>query len=91
LPGVSRQAVIDLARQLAISCEENDIDLYDAYTADECFLTSTSLCICGVRSLNGRTFVAVEVPGPVTKRLVDAYKQLVGCDFVAQYLQRLDS
>jgi branched-chain amino acid aminotransferase len=91
LPGVSRQAVIDLARQLAISCEENDIDLYDAYTADECFLTSTSLCICGVRSLNGRTFGAGEVPGPVTKRLVDAYKQLVGCDFVAQYLQRLDS
>src|SRR6202007_1694518 len=42
LPGVSRQAVIDLARQLAISCEENDIDLYDAYTADECFLTYTS-------------------------------------------------
>ena len=91
LPGVSRQAVMDLAHELGISCEENDIDLYDAYTADECFLTSTSLCICGVRSLNGRTFVAVEVPGPVTKRLVDAYKQLVECDFVAQYLQRLDS
>jgi branched-chain amino acid aminotransferase len=91
LPGVSRQAVIDLSHELGISCEENDIDLYDAYTADECFLTSTSLCICGARSLNGRTFAAGEVPGPVTKRLVDAYKQLVGCDFVAQYLQRLDS
>ena len=90
LPGVSRQAVMDLAHELGISCEENDIDLYDAYTADECFLTSTSLCICGVRSLNGRTFGAGEVPGPVTKRLVDAYKQLVECDFVAQYLQRLD-
>src|SRR5246127_521375 len=91
LPGVSRQAVIDLARQLAISCEENDIDLYDAYTADECFLTSISLCICGVRSLNGRTFAAAEVPGPVTRRLTDAYKELVGCDFVAQYLRRLDA
>jgi branched-chain amino acid aminotransferase len=91
LPGVSRQAVIELARQLAISCEENDIDLYDAYTADECFLTSTSLCICGVRSLNGRTFAAGEVPGPVTKRLIEAYKRLVECDFVAEYLQRLDS
>ena len=91
LPGVSRQAVMDLAHELGISCEENDIDLYDAYTADECFLTSTSLCICGVRSLNGRTFAAGGVPGPVTKRLVDAYKQLVECDFVAQYLQQLDS
>ena len=90
LPGVSRQAVIDLARRLEIPFEEQDIDLYDAYTADECFLTSTSLCICGVRSLNGRTFAAGKVPGPITQRLIDAYKELVDCDFVAQYLQRLD-
>ena len=91
LPGVSRQAAIDLARSLEIPFEEQDIDLYDAYTADECFLTSTSLCICGVRSLNGRDFAAGQVPGPVTQRLTQAYKELVGCDFVAQYLQRLDA
>jgi branched-chain amino acid aminotransferase len=90
LPGISRQATIDLARQLLIPFEEKDLDLYDAYTADECFLTSTSLCICGVRSLNGRTFGAGRVPGPVTERLIDAYKEMVGCDFVAQYLARLD-
>jgi branched-chain amino acid aminotransferase len=90
LPGVSRQAVIDLAGSLEIPFEERDIDLYDAYTADECFLTSTSLCICGVRSLNGRTFGAGAVPGPITRRLTEAYKGLVGCDFVAQYLRRLD-
>ena len=90
LPGVSRQATIDLARQLQIPFEEKDIDLYDAYTADECFLTSTSLCICGVRSLNGRIFGAGQVPGPVTRRLIDAYREMVGCDFVAQYLARLD-
>jgi branched-chain amino acid aminotransferase len=90
LPGISRQATIDLARQLGIPFAERDLDLYDAYTADECFLTSTSLCICGARSLNGRTFVAGRVPGPITQRLTDAYKQMVGCDFVAQYLARLD-
>ena len=90
LPGVSRQATIDLARQLGIPFAEQDLDHYDAYTADECFLTSTSLCICGVRSLNGRTFGAGRVPGPVTQRLTDAYKEMVGCDFVAQYLARLD-
>ena len=90
LPGISRQATIDLACQLLIPFEEKDLDLYDAYTADECFLTSTSLCICGVRSLNGRTFGAGWVPGPVTERLIDAYKEMVGCDFVAQYLAHLD-
>ena len=91
LPGVSRQATIDLARQLQIPFEEKDIDLFDAYTADECFLTSTSLCICGVRSLNGRRFSADRVPGPVTQQLIGAYKEMVGCDFVAQYLARLDA
>jgi len=29
------------------------------------------------------------VPGPVTKRLTDAYIADVGCDFVKQYLDRL--
>jgi branched-chain amino acid aminotransferase len=91
LPGVSRQAVIDLARQLGVPFEEKDIDLYDAYTADECFLTSTSLCICGVRSLNGRVFAGGKVPGSLTQRLTEGYKAMVGCDFVAQYLQHLDS
>ena len=90
LPGVSRQATIELAGQLRIPFEERDLDLYDAYTADECFLTSTSLCICGARSLNGRTFVAGRVPGAITQRLIDGYQEMVGCDFVAQYLSRLD-
>jgi branched-chain amino acid aminotransferase len=89
LPGVSRQATIELAGQLRIPFEERDLDLYDAYTADECFLTSTSLCICGVRSLNGRRFAAGRVPGPITQRLIDGFKEMVGCDFVAQYLVRL--
>lgn len=89
LPGVTRQAVFDLAARLGIPCAEADIDLYDAYTAEECFLTSTSLCICGVRSLNGRKFADGKVPGPVTRRLTEAFKELVGCDFVAQYLDRL--
>jgi branched-chain amino acid aminotransferase len=90
LPGVTRQAVFDLAGKLGIACADRDIDLYDAYTADECFLTSTSLVVCGVKSLNGRTFAAGAVPGPVTQKLTAAFKELVGCDFVAQYLRHLE-
>lgn len=89
LPGVSRQTVMDLAVQLGLVCEERDIDLYDAITADEVFLTSTSLCVCPVRSVNGRIIASGEVPGPVTRSLTKAYCDLVGTDFVAQYLSRL--
>ena len=53
LPGVSRQTVIDLAREEGLALREADIDLYDAYNAEEVFLTSTSLCICPVTKVNG--------------------------------------
>jgi len=91
LPGVSRRTVIDLAGRLGIPCEERDLDVYDAVTADEVFLTSTSLCICGVRSVNGQPIGNGHIPGPITRRLTDAYVALVGTDFVAQYLSRLSS
>ena len=52
LPGISRQMTLDLARTLGIPAIEGDIDLFDAANAEEMFLTSTSLCIAGVRSFN---------------------------------------
>ena len=89
LPGVSRQMTIDLARTCGVPFEEADIDLFDAANAEEMFLTSTSLCICPVRSFNGQPIGNGAVPGPVTKKLTDAYVADVGCDFVKQYLDRL--
>jgi branched-chain amino acid aminotransferase len=89
LPGISRATVLELAEALGIPVGEQDIDLYDAYTAEEAFLTSTSLCLCPVRSINGALIGGGKVPGPVTARLIDAYAKLVGCDFVGQYLRHL--
>jgi len=89
LPGISRATVMELAKKLGIPVAEQDIDLYDAYTAEEAFLTSTSLCLCPVRSINGALIGGGKVPGAVTRRLSDAYVELAGCDFVAQYLRHL--
>jgi branched-chain amino acid aminotransferase len=88
LSGISRETVIDLAREAGLAVVEKDIDLYDAYNADECFLTSTSLCICPVASVNGSR-VGDGLPGPVTRQLTEAYVRFVDFDFVAQYLKRL--
>jgi branched-chain amino acid aminotransferase len=90
LAGISRETVVELARELGISVHEQDLDLFDAYNADEAFLTSTSLCICPVRSVNGAEIGQGAVPGPVTRRLIEAYCRLVDFDFVAQYLKRLE-
>lgn len=88
LPGVSRQTVIELCVELGIPCREGDLDLYDAATAEEIFMTSTSLCICPVRSISGRK-MSGPIPGPVTRRLTEAYVRFVDCDFVGQYLKHL--
>ena len=88
LSGISRETVIDLAREAGITVVEKDLDLYDVYNAEEVFLTSTSLCVCPVSSVNGAR-IGASVPGPMTRRLTEAYCRFVDFDFVAQYLKRL--
>ena len=88
LAGISRETAIELAQELSIELREADVDLYDAYTADEVFITSTSFCIVPVSTFNGAE-IGAGVPGPVTDRLQKAYSGMVGVDFVGQYLARL--
>ena len=88
LPGVSRAVVQELAGNLGMTLEEADIDLFDAYNAEECFISSTSFCVCPVRSVNGNVYSA-DCPGPVTQKIIDAYIDYVGFDWYTQYLSKL--
>ncbi len=90
LPGISRATVMELASKKGIPVEERDIDLFDAYNAEEMFVTATSICLCPVSRINGRSVGELQVPGPITKTITDAYIKLVGHDFVQQYLRQLD-
>ena len=56
---------------------------YDLATADEMFFTSTPYCIMPATKFNGHAVGNGEV-GPVTKRLLGAWSELVGLDIVAQ-------
>ena len=90
LGGISRETAIEMAEKIDVPVVTKDIDLFDAMTADEVFLTSTSLCICGVRSFQGRKIGVGMAAGPITKALMDAYVDFVDFDWVAQYLKRLE-
>ena len=87
LPGVSRAVVRHLAGELGISFEESDIDLFDAYNAEESFISSTSFCVCPVRNINGNNLPSV--PGPITQTIIDTYVEYVGFDWYQQYLKKL--
>ncbi len=80
---------MELAAAAGIACVEKDLDLFDAYNADEAFITSTSLGLCPVQSINGVKPRNPAIPGPVTSHLMNAYVKLVDYDFVQQYLKRL--
>jgi len=90
LPGVSRQKAMDFAAAAGIPVKQTDIDLYDAYSAQEAFITSTSLCVCPMTEINGVKIGDGKPFGPATQAIVDAYAAHVGCDFVAQYLKHLE-
>ena len=83
LLGVSRGTIFDLARELDIPVREANLGRYEALMADEIFCTGTTSCL-----VHGVTFEGQPIgdgnPGPVFKKLMDAWIQLAGVDFVAQ-------
>jgi branched-chain amino acid aminotransferase len=89
LGGVSRETVLELAEELGIQTREAAITPYDAYNADEAFVTSTSKCILPVSRLNGIR-IGARVPGPITRRLLDTWSARVEVDIVEQALNHLD-
>ena len=50
----------------------------------------TSLCICGVSTIQGRQVGSGKTPGQITKALMDAYVDFVDYDWIGQYLRHLD-
>jgi len=88
LDGITKQALYELAANLEIEVVEGDFTPYDAYNCDEAFLASTSPTILPVQSING-VKPLMDVPGPITTRLIQGWNKLVGLDIVEQALGHL--
>lgn len=83
LAGISRRTALELADKIGIPVREARLQVYDFYTADEVFFTSTPYCIMPATKFNGLPVGDGKV-GPVTNRLLAAWSALVGMDIVAQ-------
>lgn len=81
LKGITRDAVLELARAAGIPAREERMTLYEAYEADECFLTGTAAEIVPVTTIDRRV-VANGKPGPVAKLLRDRFMTITGADGV---------
>ncbi|MCA9049582.1 MAG: branched-chain-amino-acid transaminase [Planctomycetaceae bacterium] len=75
LEGITRNAVIRLAREAGVTVRETPLVRHDIFIADECFLTGTAAEVIAVVSLDGRT-IGTGKPGPVTNDLLDRFRNL---------------
>jgi len=73
LRGVTRDVVIDLAREAGYTMTEEQLNRYDVYTADEVFFTGTAAEVVGIREVDGRRIGAGK-PGPVTHDIAARYR-----------------
>ncbi|TVQ49509.1 MAG: D-amino-acid transaminase [Gammaproteobacteria bacterium] len=72
LHGITRSAVLRLAREVALDIEERPFSLPEAQAADEAFITSASTFVTPVVEIDGVS-VGEGRPGPVVARLREIY------------------
>ena len=73
LQGVTRDTVIELARQGGMVVDQSPLTRHDVYVADECFLTGSAAEVIPVVKVDQRP-IGAGVPGPVTARLRTAFQ-----------------
>jgi D-alanine transaminase len=72
LPGCTRKAVVALAEERQLRVEERPFTVAEALAAKEAFITSATVFVQAVVSIDGKT-VANGKPGPMTDRLREIY------------------
>jgi branched-chain amino acid aminotransferase len=76
LPGITRDSVIQIARELGIEVEETNIQRAALYLTDELFFTGTAAEITPIRSVDKIT-VGLGKRGEITKRLQDVFFDVI--------------
>lgn len=75
LEGITREAVIELARKSGREVREIALTKHDVYIADECFLTGTAAEVIPVVKVDSRR-IGSGAPGPITVELKERFHEL---------------
>ena len=75
LDGITRDAVIQICKELDIEVKEKNITRDELYIAEEIFLTGTAAEITPVREVDNRTIGAGK-KGPVTDRIQQTFFEI---------------
>jgi branched-chain amino acid aminotransferase len=83
LDGISLRVTQELCAKVGVPFVEAPIVPADLRRASEAMLTGTGFCIAGVRRIDG---YELTWPGPVFRKLLAAWSDLVGVDVVRQFI-----
>jgi branched-chain amino acid aminotransferase len=84
LEGITRNAIIELARKNGYEVKEQPFTRHDVYIADEVFLTGTAVEVIAVNEVDTRQ-IKDGKPGPITNQLLSEFRKLVTTDGVQCY------
>ncbi|HEX9311500.1 MAG TPA: branched-chain amino acid transaminase, partial [Actinomycetota bacterium] len=76
LVGITRSAIIELARTLGLETVERKVDRTELFVADEIFLVGTGVQVAPVTSVDGRTVGHGKI-GEITRSIQDLYLSAV--------------
>jgi len=76
LNGITRNTVLEIAREAGWKTREDDVRRYDLFTAEEMFLTGTGAEVIPVVEVDGRV-IGTGKPGKHTTDLIRRYHKLV--------------
>ena len=84
LEGITRGAVMEIAREMGMNVEEKIFNRYEIYVADECFLTGTAAEVIPVVMVDGRS-IGEGCPGEITQKLTEEFRKLTQSTGTAIY------
>ncbi len=76
LPGITRESVMELARDAGLRVEVGPITRGEVYTADEAFFTGTAAEVTPIREVDGHV-IGSGGRGPITEQLQSGYLSAV--------------
>jgi branched-chain amino acid aminotransferase len=75
LPGITREAILEIAPELGLMPVETHMTLSDIYNADECFLTGTAAEVIAVSEVDSRP-IGTGTAGPITRKINERFRKL---------------
>jgi len=75
LIGITRGAIMELARKAGIKVAEKNLTLFDVYTADEAFMTGTAAEVIPIIEADARR-IGDGKPGAITRKLMSEFKKI---------------